>query len=291
MNVWSALTSAFNAATSSKRRPLRVLDGQTSPCANVEPPGDRESRKARRRSFIFPSEFQKLAACESVPIEWRELHAIAAYTYLRPNELRVLRWADVDLEHGIINVSKAWDSREDKLKAPKTRNGVRPVPIPSTLAPLLRRMRSEDVPADALVVPLLANTPEDTVAKHTRRHLRLAGIARPELFADTPTTVQANFRTWRDSGITWLALEGVGVDKIMRRAGHDHVGTTLGYVKLAEAIGGNLGTPFPPLPAALIKGHWSTEWSTNGGTKAQRPDNSGLIQCEGRDLNPHGVTR
>jgi hypothetical protein len=95
-------------------------------------------------------------------------------------------------------------------------------------------MRSQDVPADALGVPLLANTPADTVAKHTRRHLRAAGIARPELFTDTPTTVQANIRSWRDSGITWLALAGVDLVKIQRRAGHDQISTTLGHVKQAE---------------------------------------------------------
>jgi hypothetical protein len=66
--------------------------------------------------------------------------------------------------------------------------------------------------------------------------------------------VQANFRSWRDSGITWLAMSGLGVDKIMRRAGHDMVQTTMGYVKLAEDLTGDLGVPFGPLPAALVGG-------------------------------------
>jgi hypothetical protein len=38
MNVWSALTSSFKAATSSKRRDLRILDGKPNPCVGVEPP-------------------------------------------------------------------------------------------------------------------------------------------------------------------------------------------------------------------------------------------------------------
>jgi hypothetical protein len=46
--------------------------------------------------------------------------------------------------------------------------------------------------------------------------------------------VQANFRWWRDSGLTWLAMSGVGVDKIMRRAGHNMVQTTMGYFRQAE---------------------------------------------------------
>jgi hypothetical protein len=39
------------------------------------------------------------------------------------------------------------------------------------------------------------------------------------------------FRSWRDTGITWDAIEGVDVAKLQRRAGHDDIATTLAYVK------------------------------------------------------------
>jgi hypothetical protein len=48
----------------------------------------------------------------------------------------------------------------------------------------------------------------------------------------------------RDSGITYLAMMGLGVDRIMRRAGHDMVQTSMGYVKQAEDLSGELGAPF-----------------------------------------------
>jgi hypothetical protein len=35
--------------------------------------------------------------------------------------------------------------------------------------------------------------------------------------------------------------------------GHKDVETTLGYVKMAEDLGGKVGAPFPPLPARLLK--------------------------------------
>ena len=48
-------------------------------------------------------------------------------------------------------------------------------------------------------------------------------------------------------------MTGVGVDRIMRRAGHDAVQTTLGYVKQAEdMMGGELGEPFAALPACVV---------------------------------------
>jgi integrase len=62
----------------------------------------------------------------------------------------------------------------------------------------------------------------------------------------------ADFRSCRDSGITWLALSGLDVAKIQRRAGHEDVSTTLGYVKMAEDLGGKVGVPFAPLPRELV---------------------------------------
>lgn len=48
-------------------------------------------------------------------------------------------------------------------------------------------------------------------------------------------------------------MTGLGVDKIMRRAGHDRVQTTMGYVKQAEDVGGELGEPLGALPLELVE--------------------------------------
>jgi hypothetical protein len=65
--------------------------------------------------------------------------------------------------------------------------------------------------------------------------------------------MKVNFRSRRDTGITWLALAGVDVAKMQRRAGRDTISTTLGYVKMAEDLSGKIGEPFPPLPVALLR--------------------------------------
>lgn len=252
MNAWSCLTSSFKAATSSKRRDLRALEGRPNPCLGVEPPGDRESRQIRRKTFLYPRESGELLSCEIVEIEWREVYAIALYTYLRPGELRVLTVGDVERPSRHVRVNKAWDYEEQRIKPPKTRNGVRRVPIEPALDPLLERLCRDRKPTD-LLVPCLAAFGEDHLAELWRKHLLVAGIDREELHHSTRTHVQSNFRSCRDSGLTWLALAGVDVTKIMRRAGHDHVQTTMGYVKLAEDLTGDLGTPFAPLPSSLIE--------------------------------------
>lgn len=262
MNVWSALTSSFKAATMSKRRDLRVLDGRVNPCLGVEPPGDKASRKTRRKTFIYPREAAALLACKAVPLEWRAIYAIALYLYLRPGELRVLTLADIDLQVGHVSVTKAWDYEDGKVKPPKSRMGARKVPIEPELVPLLEALKSrakppagvdagDEIDAGLLVVPALSAFGEDHLAEQFRKHLKLAKVTRAELHASTVTHVQANFRSCRDSGITWLAMMGLGVDKIQWRAGHEHIATTLGYVKQAEDLTGELGAPFPDLPAAL----------------------------------------
>lgn len=65
--------------------------------------------------------------------------------------------------------------------------------------------------------------------------------------------LQVNFRSLRDSGITWLALAHRGVEKIPSRAGHEDLETTLRYVKQAEDLTGLFGTPFAPLPEGLLE--------------------------------------
>jgi hypothetical protein len=49
-------------------------------------------------------------------------------------------------------------------------------------------------------------------------------------------------------------MTGVGIVKLMRRAGHDSAQTTTAYVKQADDLGGELGKPFATLPAGLVSG-------------------------------------
>ncbi len=247
LNIWSEVTTTFKAAVNAKRRDLRVR--ADNPCSGVLPP---ERGDSRRKTFIYPSELAAVLAGDA-PLEWREVYAVAAYLYLRPGELRVLTWGDIDLGAAIVHVTKAFDERAQETKTPKTENGVRDVPIPATLAPLLARMRKGREPHE-LVVPVLATLTENRRALNLRADLERAGCTRPRLFENTATTMSVNFRSLRDSGITWLAITGVDIVKTQRRAGHDSIETTLSYTKAAEDLTGSIGEPFGPLPADLVAG-------------------------------------
>ena len=254
LGAWCTLTSSFRLASAGKDRSLRILE--QNPCIGVLPP---DSGDGRRRSWLYPSEAARLLACDAVPLEARRLYALALYLYLRPGELAALEWRDVDLVANVVRVTKALDSTTGETKAPKTRNGIRTVPIPATLRPLLEQMHDEargetDKPTGHLVPAFhrqYVHGATHGAAKAFRAHLRAAGVDREELYTLTKTTEPIDFRTCRDSGITWLALAGVDVVKMQRRAGHDSLETTMRYVKVAEDFSGTVGEPFPPLPAGF----------------------------------------
>jgi len=253
LNIWSEVTTTLKAAVNAKRRDLRIRSD--NPCIGILPP---EKGDARKKTFLYPTEVQALLTFDGTPLQWRKVYAIGSYLYLRPGELRALTWGDVDLDAMIVHVTKAFDERGGTTKEPKTENGVRDVPIPPTLAPLLRRMRKRedgtDRDATELVLPLLGALTDNRRATNIRIDLQRAGVGRPRLFENTATTMGVNFRSLRDSGITWLAIAGVDVVKMQRRAGHDSIETTMGYVKQAEDLTGSIGEPFGPLPDALVAG-------------------------------------
>ncbi len=247
-NVWSVLRTMFKESVSSRDRTMRLrLD---DPMIGHKPP---LSTPKRSKTFVYPAEFSKLLACRDVPREWREVYSVAAYAYGRAEELEALVVSDVDLDAGTIQISKAIGSRDGKPKPlPKTENAVRAVPIEPALRPLLLRL-IKDRAGDAPLLPALRTLNDKHRAKQFREHLRVAGVTRPRLFAETATLLlQVDFRSCRDTGITWLALAGVELARMQRRAGHEDITTTLGYVKMAEDLSGKVGIPFAPLPRDLL---------------------------------------
>lgn len=88
-----------------------------------------------------------------------EGYRIALYTGLRIGELAALRWQDVDLANGIINIvreayyAEDWDGRYRMfIDTPKSLSSVRSVPMPDGLKKYLRRLRAA-FPCSVYVLP------------------------------------------------------------------------------------------------------------------------------------------
>jgi integrase len=279
-NVWAEVTGTFAEACSSKREGLRAR--QDNPASGIQPP-ERGSDKSK--VYPYPSEFLTVASCEDIPLEWREIHTIAAYTFLRPGELWVLEWADVDLDDGRISVTKAWDFKNARVKGTKT-GETRTIPIEPTLLPLLARMK-RDAGGAGLVVPLLSQTDPDKLAQITRAHFETAKCTRPRLLRQSATERHVVFRSWRDAGCTWSIVRGDDVVKVQRRAGHRIISTTMRYVVEAENRGSSFGTPFPVLPDALIV---SKDPSKRIGSSLQAAVIAEQSVYRRRDSNPHALS-
>ena len=276
-NIWGELTVSFGEACSSKRRDLRVIDAD--PTNGVQPP---ERGADKTKVYPYPSEALAVFACELVPLEWRELHAICAYTFARPGELHALDWTDVDLDDRKIRITKAWDYDAGKLKPTKTHES-REIPIEPNLLPLLERMRKR-AGGKGRVVPVLETANANKLAIIMRKHFELAGCVRARLTARSNAERRLRFRSWRDAGITWSIVRGDDVVKVQRRAGHKLIATTMRYVVEAENRGATFGTPFPPLPACL--GASSKPLSKSTWPIRQVADKVQDSECRRRESNP-----
>lgn len=283
-NIWTCLTTAFkHASTRIGSREFRVREAQGNPCAGIQRPMNGDSRD---KHWIRPAEFLALVGCKDVPREWRDLHAVACFLYLRPGELRELLVGDVDLVTEEVHIRRAWNERKKKVELPKSKKGIRHVPIHPNLMPLLKRM-IEGRKADERLVPVLAATHENDHAELTREHLKLAAVDRAELFVSTATHKMIGFRSWRETGITWCFLADERVEVVQRRAGHKHIETTLGYAKEVENRKGKFGVPFPPLPSELIGTDDDTTPPDGGSERDDRSERANSAQPETAQLDRH----
>lgn len=242
LNVWATATRMTKDAASSKIEALRVRED--NPARDVPAP-DRVPEKARQ--YLYPSEFSRFLACGRVPMLWRRAVTVATYLGCRDGELRVLEWGDVDLDHCVVHVTRAWDRRAECVKPTKTGH-TRRFAIEPALLPVLRAMRDE-CGGSGVVVPLPS---ERDMARGFRRWLKHAGVDRAELHLPSATSQTIRFHDLRATCATWMIVRGDTERRVMARTGHLDRGMLDRYVRVAESVAGaDFGEPFPALPANL----------------------------------------
>jgi integrase len=251
--VWTLVSKMFKNASKSKMAALRVRDD--NPASDVCGP-DRGIERAK--AFLYPSEMLQLMSCEAIPLQWRRMFALTVYLYVRAGEIKALRWSDIDLERGIVNINRGIDRSRRKEKSTKGRLARRFAIEPNLLL-LLRSMQEGTQPDDRVLrMRCMVN-----LAQRFRKYLQTAGLNRPELFADDGTRKHITFHDLRSTGISWRAVRGDDPLKIQACAGHTDFATTQRYVRQAALMEATFEPTFPPLPACLLGGGDDGESSPN----------------------------
>lgn len=149
------------------RRALARGEVAVNPTSGLELPAVR----GRRDRIASPQEAAALLAALK---QDRALWATAMYAGLRLGELLALEWSSVDFAAGAIHVRRSWDPQDGPI-APKSRAGVRTVPLAAVLRVHLAEHRLAVSWADGLVfgrapdVPFLAKTPNDRARRRWAR--------------------------------------------------------------------------------------------------------------------------
>lgn len=179
---------------------------QVNPAKGVKLP-PREDRRGRH--FLTRSQVVELLQALAEPI--RTLVLTAVLTGMRIGELLALRWRNVDLNHSLIRVCDA--VYEGRFSTPKSRSGIRDIPIgPMLQRALLRHRCSMGMPApEVLVFGSRKNTPL-RAGNLLRRHLRPA--------CESKGLPLVGWHAFRHTHATLLSDSGVSLKIAQAQLGH-----------------------------------------------------------------------
>lgn len=143
----------------------------------------------------------------------------AIQTGMRSGEMIALKWSDIDLERGLISVSKQW-SNKNGFTEPKSRRN-RMVPISDDLSLFLKELKLKAVSPDSFVLPRLRDWEHGEQAKVLKGFCEAIGIT------------EIKFHDLRATFITHMLSAGVSLVKVMTIVGHSELKTTNGYLRKA----------------------------------------------------------
>lgn len=166
---------------------------------------------------------------------------LALLTGMRSGELYSLRWTDVDLVSGKINITRAWTrySGEGPTKTAKNRI----YPISKECRKFLEELKLRHARDSEFVLPRLWEWDQGDQAKVLKSFCGEIGI--------TPV----KFHDLRATFITQMLNNGVPLSKVMAIVGHSSLKTTQGYLRLSgkdiEGATEDLGITVPVIEERL----------------------------------------
>ena len=142
--VYTILSPAFNLAV--RDRLIRSNPAQTA-YAEVRRKHDFSKQKKRALTIEQQQAFLRFIKNSRLYCRWGEFYTVLLGTGMRIGEISALCWDDCDFEKGVINVCRSLSyiktdgGFRNVIETPKTRAGVRQIPMPDTVRAALIRER------------------------------------------------------------------------------------------------------------------------------------------------------
>ncbi|WP_446217935.1 tyrosine-type recombinase/integrase [Micromonospora sp. IBHARD004] len=201
-----------------------------------------------------------------MPARHRAIVCAAAGAGLRWGECAGLAWSSVDLDRALLRVVQVAEETHGGILLrpyPKSRAGVRTVPLPSFLVSALRQLRTETSDQDPRTLVFRDRVGRPLRRSNFRRRVWLPSLVRAGMLGQVVNTGPHRFRVvWPDrEGVersaefttereavayvaakavggmrfhdlrhayaTWLVTDGVPINLVQRVMGHEQASTTL----------------------------------------------------------------
>jgi len=205
---------------------LRLHLITANPAENVDPPKMTKPEvrvwdQAEMRQFLEATKDDSYSA----------LWQVALATGLRLGEIRGLRWCDIDLRNGALQVRQQITrvGGQDKESDPKTKAGRRTIGLPNTCIGVLRALNEQRPQAPLPIHRAQRDTglmfakadgrplDQDAITSQFVRLVRRVGVTR------------ISFHGLRHTHATLLLLKNVHVKAVSARLGHSSIQITLDY--------------------------------------------------------------
>src|SRR4051812_40438651 len=128
----------------------------------VDPTDGLELPEKSSRQRIPPSPADAARLLAAAPESDRPVWAIAMLAGLRRGEMLALKWSNVDLKSGVLRVERSYDPTSGTFGRPKSKHGIRTIPITAALAPSLREHALSSGRRTGLVFGATATRPLDS---------------------------------------------------------------------------------------------------------------------------------
>lgn len=190
-----------------------------------------QSPRARKRQIASFGQIKTITG--AMPPRFRLMITLGIWTQLRFGEITELRRADIDLDAAEIHITRAVARLKGRkeVKGPKSDAGVRDVPIPPDMIPMIEQHLAEHTrpEPDALLFPASTDGNRHLAPATFQRHYYRARdkAGRPDL----------RFHDMRHTGATMTAWTGASIAEIMARGGWSSPQAAMRYQHAAQHRG------------------------------------------------------